>query len=334
MPSAATGQLLGYYTPAFLPDLIDQCRCSGADNSLPKDDDATALLLVQCIARNRDLSVDVAQAKRLFDSITSPRKFGTVEDFEEIGKSISKRVIGFRSEIVFAGGRNAGDANHVFAPHAAIPGLINSLKSALNEDHLPLHPVTYVALVGYFCVLVHPFVDGNGRWSRLITVSAGVKHGHALHGALGAAFQTVSAAELTNEVWIRARTDGLRRYLEFAHQFNAQVRSSLRWIEVAEIFCAVDREIRRLARTNSGYRAIAGDLYTRSSLSSAAIKERAGVSQRVVDGFIEAIVQRTNGLVRVDRGDIALDPLFDEATDIIRQTKEKVFNQEDGKKWN
>ncbi|XP_060516098.1 protein adenylyltransferase Fic [Cylas formicarius] len=84
---------------------------------------------------------------------------------------IHRRVMGhvdpiksgvFRDEKVFIG-------SHIPPPHEEIPALMENYAEWLNsEEAHSMHPVRYAAIAHYKLVDIHPFVDGNGRTSRLI----------------------------------------------------------------------------------------------------------------------------------------------------------------------
>jgi Fic family protein len=58
---------------------------------------------------------------------------------------------------------------HVPPPSEKVPALMESYVNWLNSDEARnMHPVRYAALAHYKLVDIHPFVDGNGRTSRLI----------------------------------------------------------------------------------------------------------------------------------------------------------------------
>lgn len=91
----------------------------------------------------------------------------TVEDILEI----HRRVLGyvdpmesglFRRTQVFVGG-------YVPPGPAHIPLLMKEFVNWLNSDKAyRLHPVQLSALAHYKLVHIHPFIDGNGRTSRLL----------------------------------------------------------------------------------------------------------------------------------------------------------------------
>lgn len=84
---------------------------------------------------------------------------------------IHKRVLGhvdpveggqFRRTQVYVGG-------HIPPGPSEISGLMAQFLEWLNsEDAMDLHPVRYAALAHYKLVHIHPFIDGNGRTSRLL----------------------------------------------------------------------------------------------------------------------------------------------------------------------
>ncbi|XP_077863659.1 protein adenylyltransferase FICD-like, partial [Saccoglossus kowalevskii] len=68
----------------------------------------------------------------------------------------------FRRTQVFVG-------SHVPAPPDQVEDLVSDFSEWLNsEDNQELHPIEFAALVHYKLVYIHPFIDGNGRTSRLL----------------------------------------------------------------------------------------------------------------------------------------------------------------------
>lgn len=95
-------------------------------------------------------------------------------------KEIHKRVIGYVDPV------NAGvfRTNQVYVgkhipPHPDdVPRYMEEFNDWLNsEDSQRLHPVEFAALAHYKLVYVHPFIDGNGRTSRLLMNLILMKHG-------------------------------------------------------------------------------------------------------------------------------------------------------------
>ncbi|XP_056448581.1 protein adenylyltransferase FICD-like [Gadus chalcogrammus] len=84
---------------------------------------------------------------------------------------IHRRVLGYADPV--EGGRLRTSqvfVGHHIPPHPQdLQRHMEELAQWLNsEEALQLHPVEYAALAHYKLVYVHPFVDGNGRTSRLL----------------------------------------------------------------------------------------------------------------------------------------------------------------------
>lgn len=116
--------------------------------------------------QNEAIGVDVAM-KYINTTLLSRAGAITVNDILEI----HRRVLGyvdpveagrFRVSQVFVG--------HHIPPHPQdLDRHMQELVQWLNsEEALHLHPVEFAALAHYKLVYVHPFVDGNGRTSRLL----------------------------------------------------------------------------------------------------------------------------------------------------------------------
>merc|ERR1711997_721978 len=93
---------------------------------------------------------------------------------------IHRRVIGysdpleagmFRRTQVFVGDHIPPHADHIEV-------LMKSFVSWLNSpEAIGMHPVRLAALAHYKLVYIHPFVDGNGRTSRLLMNLILMQHG-------------------------------------------------------------------------------------------------------------------------------------------------------------
>jgi len=119
------------------------------------------------LEHNEILGMDAALK---FINNTLVDKYGEVtrEDILEI----HKRVLGnvdpgeaglFRSTQVWVG-------DHVPPPPTLLSGLVDKFIDWLNAEARDgsLHPVRLAALAHYKLVYIHPFLDGNGRTSRLL----------------------------------------------------------------------------------------------------------------------------------------------------------------------
>ncbi|GAB6030855.1 hypothetical protein CHUAL_007692 [Chamberlinius hualienensis] len=109
------------------------------------------------------------EAALIYINTTLLHKLGTLTLNDVL--EVHKRVMGFvdpinagclRSTNVFVG-------NHVPPPPDELLDLLTEFIEWMNsEEALSLHPVRLSALVHYKFVHIHPFIDGNGRTSRLL----------------------------------------------------------------------------------------------------------------------------------------------------------------------
>ncbi|PYR15475.1 MAG: hypothetical protein DMG00_00470, partial [Acidobacteria bacterium] len=67
-------------------------------------------------------------------------------------------------------GRREVGGLHTGAPANWLPRLMNEYIQFITSDRLrSLHPVIHALIAHFFLVTIHPFGDGNGRVSRLLT---------------------------------------------------------------------------------------------------------------------------------------------------------------------
>ncbi|XP_074494101.1 protein adenylyltransferase FICD [Sebastes fasciatus] len=116
--------------------------------------------------QNEAIGVDAAM-KYINTTLLSRTGTMTVSDILEI----HRRVLGYVDPV--EGGRLRTSqvfVGHHIPPHPQdLQRHMQELVQWLNsEEALQLHPVEYAALAHYKLVYVHPFVDGNGRTSRLL----------------------------------------------------------------------------------------------------------------------------------------------------------------------
>lgn len=116
--------------------------------------------------QNEAIGVDAAM-KYINTTLLSRTGAMTVSDILEI----HRRVLGYVDPV--EGGRLRTSqvfVGHHIPPHPRdLQRHMEELIQWLNsEEALQLHPVEYAALGHYKLVYVHPFVDGNGRTSRLL----------------------------------------------------------------------------------------------------------------------------------------------------------------------
>jgi len=87
-----------------------------------------------------------------------------------------------RSLPVQVGRREVGGL-HMGAPTNWLPRLMNQYVQFITSERLPsLHPVIQALVAHFFLVTIHPFGDGNGRVSRLLTAGILLQRGYNVHG--------------------------------------------------------------------------------------------------------------------------------------------------------
>ncbi|XP_061585124.1 protein adenylyltransferase FICD [Cololabis saira] len=116
--------------------------------------------------QNEAIGVDAAM-KYINTTLLSRSGAITVTDILEI----HRRVLGYVDPV--EGGRLRTSqvfVGHHIPPHPQdLQRHMQELVQWLNSDEtLQLHPVEYAALAHYKLVYIHPFIDGNGRTSRLL----------------------------------------------------------------------------------------------------------------------------------------------------------------------
>lgn len=87
-----------------------------------------------------------------------------------------------RSLPVQVGRREVGGL-HMGAPVNRLPRLMDDYVGFITNDRLlGLHPVIQALIAHFFLVTIHPFGDGNGRVSRLLTAAILLQRGYNVHG--------------------------------------------------------------------------------------------------------------------------------------------------------
>ncbi|MGZ4877974.1 MAG: Fic family protein [Candidatus Angelobacter sp.] len=87
-----------------------------------------------------------------------------------------------RSLPVQVGRREVGGL-HMGAPINWLPRLMGQYIGFITSERLRnLHPVIHALIAHFFLVTIHPFGDGNGRVSRLLTAGILLQRGYNVHG--------------------------------------------------------------------------------------------------------------------------------------------------------
>lgn len=129
-------------------------------------------------------------------------------------------------------GRREVGGLHFGAPPEHLPQLMQAYIEFINGRRLQtLHPLIEALVAHFFLVTVHPFGDGNGRVSRLLTAGLLRQRGYNVHGgfyALSAYFyeNDVEYHTLQHRCWLEPLPFNLTPFLSFAMQgFVMELRS-------------------------------------------------------------------------------------------------------------
>jgi Fic family protein len=116
----------------------------------------------------------------------------------------------------------------VYTPPTAaeVPVLMRELVEWLREDHA-IHPVLVAGIAQFQLVHIHPFVDGNGRTSRLLSTLCLYRAGYDFkrlftiseyydrdRAAFYLAIQSVREADMDLTVWLEFFVTGLSTQLQ------------------------------------------------------------------------------------------------------------------------
>jgi Fic family protein len=201
---------------------------------------------------------------------------------------------------------NSRTGEVIYTPpsHGEVPGLMRELVEWLRSEET-IHPVLVAGIAQFQLVHIHPFVDGNGRTSRLLSTLALYRAGYGLkrlftiseyydrdRAAFYAALQGVRKAEMDLTGWIELFVAGLATQLQ---EVRAKGEQAIR----ADVL-ASERGL------NERQTILVGALLERGSLTlSEAEHLLPEVARRTVQRDLKRLIER--GLVtEVGRG--ATDP--------------------------
>lgn len=108
---------------------------------------------------------------------------------------------------------------HFGAPAARLPALLDEFVRFIDSPALAAEPpVIHALLAHFFCDTIHPFLDGNGRLSRLVAAAILSRRRYNLHGSWGLTRHFYRNAQryhtMLHEAWRRCPFE-LTRFLGF-----------------------------------------------------------------------------------------------------------------------
>ncbi|MDQ3268989.1 MAG: Fic family protein [Pseudomonadota bacterium] len=246
--------------------------------------------------------MDTKQNGLLFDCLWQPPPAGTVTELVAIAARIAKKSQELRRQIVFTGSKVASDAVHVYAPHEALPDLMDQLAAGIRFEAPGVSPVDRVAVLGYYCVHAHPFKDGNGRWTRALCLA--VERRSLLKTVAAVSFQTVCPRALAEVVWPQTRVQGLRAYLEACNAYTERLLATYHQSPVRDSMNMMHEALRKAAKGPAKFQAISRLVFVNRKLDIAETKQLLGVSSRVAEGLFHTLagcgLSETPGGLAVD----------------------------------
>lgn len=326
--SAVTGKLLSYFTPYPLQDLLQWARERPVKPSCGEDDLALVMLLIRPAAIHAPTnSFDDRQAARLGRISLGHVEYKTPSALIELGAAISPRLPGLREEIVFAGGVNASNASHVFAPHEVLQSHIQRLAETLTELPSGIDSTAAASVAGFYGAHLHPYIDGNGRWARLLATYVGARSGSASSGLISAVYQAYCKVELTRVFWPRARSSGLDCYLDAGAAFEDTLRARLAdsdaLLAVREIVCV----LRRYAPSRRIHEQFLIQFFAGDGSAIMTAKEELGLSSRRLEGLTREMQKISSNLITAPGSADLMGWLSNDTVRYVTEARDRVLGE-------
>jgi len=298
--SQLTGQPLTYFVPYPITQLAAQLKPSSAGTSVPSPM-ALWLLIPFLCRRNCRVPgfIEPAMIRAHAALMAGQLVLQSIEDLAGLAAGLDPKVRGLRQQICYAGGKTPSAAQRIYAPASDLPTLMDALLEFLQRNDLTQWDALEVAvLTEEYAVRTHPFVDGNGRWSRVLAVYAGARSGDRWSGAAAAIFSK-AAWELARPLLESASNRGLAPYFETVRLFSdtlyaAAVKRGL-VADIERLGFILDTAITTPA---SRHRLLA-EFLARGTLHADVVQRGLACSQKKAAGVIDGIA--TSGITWVHR---------------------------------
>lgn len=286
IPSSLTGGMLRYFTPEPLSELLERCKVFAAEIAPVEVVSADGLpLLISGALSLRGRRLDQRQSALLVEIALGNTPVKSLPDLLSLGRRLGVLVPEIRQEMVFADAPIPSLASIIFAHHEAVPSLMESLVAGMSRAEEEIHPYLVAIVAGFFGVHLHPFLDGNGRWSRVVAAATGINSHAFRESYVGALYMSACKDELVRKVWVRARTSGIREYVErglcFRKFFLEEVAECLVG-DTERVFSTVSK----FSKTRSCRHELLTALYSKGGMNADSIRMACNVSRKVADGRI------------------------------------------------
>lgn len=322
--SGITGKPLVYFTPDPLPELLGRFLSSStAPLPTPEGTDA-AFLLARSAAQRNIGGIDINLATCFCEILSDTRQLATTADIFRTGATLSPRSASLRQEIVFSGGPIASFSDQIFAPPSELPRLMQALADTMEgltngDGHV--NPILLAAIVGFYSVHTHPFLDANGRWSRLQSAYAAKTVGSPLTALISATMQSSARNRLAKEIWPATRRLGFRDYFVFAVRYHEAFLQKMR--PTLLIASQVHKELKKSISNKRAMTATMIELHTTGRLALSDLRTRASLSMKAASGVASRIIEATGECELATASAIQIHELHERA---IKASKECALN--------
>jgi hypothetical protein len=299
--SRITGKVSTTFTPDPLPTML--ARCALDRHATPAVAHPDPLLLVRAVA-TRQGSVDPAMIALLARILLRPPGLLDGDALRAVSPTCTSRM---RAHLGFLRVRVASQAD-VFADAALVPERFGQLATGIATAPANFHPAVFAACIGFNATHLHPFRDGNGRWSRSVVVLASHHRKDAFAGMAHAALLARGKARLVARCWPAARKAGLRDYLARCVAFEHDLAAVL--ADATPSFAAITDGVTRMVRTRAARERMLVQLCTAQCIARSALKDAAESSQRALDAWCRDLQARSLEGVEVARDVVRVDGVF------------------------
>lgn len=321
--SGITGGILRYFTPDPLPDLL--ARCVRANDAMPTESQSAYGLALALAgpASLRHGKIEHRLAALYCDVVTNNIRFPDKQSLILLGQQGNSRGNRLRREMVYADALIPTMARQIYAHHDQLPELLDSLWVGFRQPN-SVDGVAHAAVTGFFCAQVHPFLDGNGRWSRLVAAAAAARVGRPVDAMLCALYLNLCKDVLTKQVWPATRAYGLRAYIDSAHKFTEAFSAVADPRSIAVIESLNEALMRLAPNARLGSRMMCR-LYSHGELPMDVVKHELNLSSKVVASCLDRIGESCGDQV-LDGSSIKIQKIWEILLESAKQAKRSTFN--------
>ena len=160
------------------------------------------------------------------------------------------------------------------------------------------------ACAAFHALHVHPFVDGNGRWTRLLAARIGAARGELVSGVAHACLLQLGKPVLVEHHWPHARSHGLGGYLARCRAFEGRVLERLRSGALRESMAALHAGVAATVVSPSLRVGLLADLLAHGRIRRNDLKRVAAMSSRALDGALLRMAEFSGCEIDAASGDL------------------------------